>query len=47
VAVLPKKTNHALHLLLTLLTFWCFGGWLWVWIFVAMANNGKTKTIYR
>ncbi|AEJ92398.1 hypothetical protein KIV64_gp57 [Mycobacterium phage DroogsArmy] len=47
VAVMPKKTNHALHLLLTLLTFWLFGGWAWVWIFVAINNSGKTRTVYR
>ncbi|AHY27095.1 hypothetical protein PBI_PHANTASTIC_32 [Mycobacterium phage Phantastic] len=47
VAVMPVKTNHALHLLLSLLTFWLFGGWIWVWIFVAISNHGKTRTIYR
>ncbi|AXC35140.1 hypothetical protein SEA_PHRANNY_35 [Mycobacterium phage Phranny] len=47
VAVLPKKTNHGLHLLLSILTFWFFGGWIWVWIFVAISNHNKTQTIYR
>ncbi|AFM54922.1 structural protein [Mycobacterium phage Astro] len=43
----PVKTNHALHLLLTILTFWMFGGWLWVWILVAIANHNKTTIVYR
>jgi len=47
IAVVPKRTNHALHLLLTLLTFWFFGGWLWVWILVAIDNHGKTQKIYK
>ncbi|AZS12004.1 hypothetical protein SEA_ZETZY_34 [Mycobacterium phage Zetzy] len=53
VAVLPKKTNHALHLLLTILSFplafFTFGivWWLWVWIIVAISNHNKTQTIYR
>lgn len=33
--------NHALHAVLTLLTFWFFGGWAWVWLIVA-ATNRKT-----
>ncbi|AOT25500.1 hypothetical protein KIP29_gp68 [Mycobacterium phage BabyRay] len=47
VAVMPVKTNHALHLLLSILTFWMFGGWIWVWIIVAASNANKTRTIYR
>lgn len=47
IGIVPKQTNHALHLLLTILTFWMCGGWLWVWIFVAAANSGEYRKIYR
>lgn len=53
VAVLPKRTNHALHLLLTLVSLpvalLTFGivWWLWVWIIVAIVNHGQMRTVYR
>ncbi|AHJ86488.1 hypothetical protein ST20ES_35 [Mycobacterium phage 20ES] len=41
--VLPVKTNHALHLVLSLVT--C-GMWLPVWAVVAMVNSGRTRKVY-
>jgi hypothetical protein len=48
-----KPVNHLLHLILSFLTFWCFGGWIWVWGFVVLRRkelrmrvteeNGKIK----
>jgi hypothetical protein len=35
--------NHVLHAILSLLTFWFFGGWLWVWLFVALFNQKKIR----
>lgn len=43
--IVPVQTNHALHLLLTVLTFPLCGGWLWVWLFVAIANSGQVRRI--
>lgn len=33
--------NHALHAVLTLLTFPLCGGWAWVWLIVAMGNKKR------
>lgn len=41
--IMPVKTNHAMHLALTILT--C-GLYLPVWILVAMSNSGRTRKIY-
>ena len=41
--VVPVRTNHAVHILMTLLT--C-GIWLPVWIIVAAANSNKTRKVY-
>lgn len=35
--------NHALHAILTLLTFWAFGGWAWVWLIVALTNKKQVR----
>lgn len=35
-----KQTNHALHLILSLITF---GAWVFVWIGVAIANSMDNK----
>lgn len=37
--------NHALHGVLTLLTFWACGGWAWVWLLVAIQNRQRVATI--
>lgn len=37
-----KKTNHILHLILTLLTF---GFWVIVWVIVAINNNNYNSRI--
>ncbi|AGR46450.1 hypothetical protein ODIN_35 [Mycobacterium phage Odin] len=41
--VLPVRTNHAMHLVLSLIT--C-GMWLPVWVIVAMINSSRTRKIY-
>lgn len=33
--------NHALHAVLTLFTFWFFGGWAWIWLIVALGNKRR------
>ena len=40
------NTNHLLHLILTLLTWWFFGGWVFVWGVVAVVNR-KRRVILR
>jgi hypothetical protein len=35
--------NHALHAVLTLLTFWACGGWAWVWLIVALSNKKRVR----
>jgi hypothetical protein len=37
--------NHVLHAILPLLTFWIFGGWLWVWLIIALGNNKRVRAI--
>jgi hypothetical protein len=34
--------NHAVHGVLTLLTFWACGGWAWIWLAVALQNRQHT-----
>ncbi|QBJ04838.1 hypothetical protein SEA_ELEPHANTOON_37 [Mycobacterium phage Elephantoon] len=41
--VMPVRTNHAMHLMLSVVT--C-GLWLPVWIFAAMINSGRTRKVY-
>ncbi|CAA79411.1 Hypothetical Protein PBI_L5_35 [Fromanvirus L5] len=41
--VMPVRTNHAMHLLLSLIT--C-GMWLPVWVIMAMINSGRTRKVY-
>jgi hypothetical protein len=41
--VLPVRTNHAMHILLSLLT--C-GLWIPVWIVMAMINADRTRKIH-
>ena len=37
--VVVTGPNHALHAVLTLLTFWACGGWGWIWLIVALSNR--------
>ena len=37
--------NHALHAILTLLTFWMCGGWAWIWLLVALANKKRVQPV--
>lgn len=37
--------NHILHLILTVLTFWFFGGWLWVWLVIALRNKKRVRYV--
>ena len=34
-----RGPNHVLHLILSVFTFYFFGGWLWVWLIIAMINK--------
>jgi hypothetical protein len=35
----------ALHAILSLLTFWACGGWIWVWLIVALDNKKRVQAI--
>ena len=37
--------NHALHAVLTVLTFWACGGWAWIWLIVALANRRQVRIL--
>jgi Protein of unknown function (DUF2510) len=37
--------NHALHAVLTLLTFWACGGWGWIWLIVAISNRRRVHVV--
>jgi hypothetical protein len=45
--VVVTGPNHALHFILTLFTFWACGGWAWVWLIIAIANNRQVRVIQR
>ena len=38
-----RRVNHLLHLILTLLTFWLIGGWIWVWIALVIFGGEKRE----
>ena len=39
------RPNHALHAILTLLTFWMCGGWAWIWLLVALGNKKRVQRV--
>ncbi|QFG11549.1 hypothetical protein PBI_MAMINIAINA_36 [Mycobacterium phage Maminiaina] len=41
--VMPVRTNHAMHLLLSAIT--C-GLWVPVWVIAAMINSSRTRKVY-
>jgi Protein of unknown function (DUF2510) len=43
--VVVTGPNHALHAVLTLLTFWACGGWAWIWIIVALRDRRRVHVI--
>jgi hypothetical protein len=43
--VIVTGPNHAVHAILSLLTFWMCGGWIWVWLIVALANNKRAQPV--
>ena len=43
--VVVTGPNHALHAVLTLLTFWACGGWAWIWLIVAVSNRRRVHVI--
>ena len=43
--VVVTGPNHALHALLTLLTFWACGGWAWIWLIVALRNRRRIHVL--
>jgi hypothetical protein len=40
-----KGPKHWLHFLLTVLTFWALGGWLWIWLLVALSGRKYVLTV--
>jgi hypothetical protein len=43
--VVVTGPNHALHAVLTLLTFWACGGWAWIWLIVALSARRRVHVI--
>jgi hypothetical protein len=43
--VVVTGPNHALHAVLTLLTFWACGGWAWIWLIVAIGNRRQVHVV--
>lgn len=43
--VVVTGPNHALHAVLTLLTFWACGGWAWIWLIVAISNRRQVHVV--
>jgi hypothetical protein len=37
--------NHALHLILTLFTFWACGGWAWIWLLIAISDKKRVRYV--
>ena len=44
-SVVVTGPNHALHAVLTLLTFWACGGWAWIWLVVALSNRRRVHIV--
>ena len=44
-SVVVSGPNHALHAVLTLLTFWACGGWAWIWLIVAVSNRRRVHVV--
>lgn len=44
-SVVVTGPNHALHEVLTLLTFWACGGWAWIWLIVALSNRRRVHVV--
>jgi Protein of unknown function (DUF2510) len=44
-SVVVTGPNHALHAVLTLLTFWACGGWAWIWLIVAVSNRRRVVVV--
>lgn len=43
--VVVTGPNHALHAVLTLLTFWACGGWAWIWLIIAISNRRQVHVV--
>jgi hypothetical protein len=43
--VVTEGPNHALHAILTLLTFWACGGWVWIWLLIALSNKKRVRIL--
>ena len=44
-SVVVTGPNHAMHAVLTLLTFWACGGWAWIWLIVALTNRRRVHVV--
>ena len=43
--VVAEGPNHALHAILTLLTFPLCGGWVWIWLLIAVNNKKRYRVL--
>lgn len=43
--VVVTGPNHALHAILSILTFWMCGGWIWIWLLVAIFDQKTVRTV--
>jgi hypothetical protein len=44
-SIVGAGPNHALHAVLTLLTFWACGGWASIWLTVALSNRRRIQVV--
>jgi hypothetical protein len=45
ISIVVAAPNHALHAVLTLLTFWACDGWAWIWLIVALSNRRRVQVV--
>lgn len=45
VGAVTTGPNHALHFVLTLLTFWACGGWAWIWLLIALFSKRRVHAV--
>ena len=43
--VVVTGANHALHAVLTVLTFWACGGWAWIWLIVTLSSRRRVHVV--
>ncbi len=45
VMVKGKDVNHLLHFLISCVTWWVLGGWLWVWLILWITGGEKRSMV--